>query len=323
MIGILCGGPSSEREISLRSGRAIFEALQGQGLPVVLLPLSTDPEKIPDQIRAARIRCAFIALHGPFGEDGTIQQLLEELQIPYTGSSVEASRYAMDKIFCRLRWIAARLPVPRGVAVEPIGAAAHQHELPLPIVVKPAAQGSSFGISIVDRLADLPQAVEEAARYGDRLLLEEYLPGPELTVGILQDLPLPVIQLVPKRRFYDYAAKYTPGMTEYRVPAPLSGEETFRVQQIARRAHEALGCRCFSRVDLILVPGRGPVLLELNTIPGMTATSLLPKAAAAAGIDFPELCRRMLASAVAPPPELSAQGGSAFRPIQPPLKEVG
>ncbi|MBI3616152.1 MAG: D-alanine--D-alanine ligase [Candidatus Omnitrophica bacterium] len=300
-IGVLCGGPSAEREISLRSGKGIHEALGSQGFPAVLVELPQNVARIPEELRKADLTCAFIALHGPFGEDGTIQGILENLKIPYTGSSVEASRYAMDKASCRLRWLAAKLPVPKAVLADPINASARAEEFSFPLVVKPAAQGSSYGMSIVDSAGELPRAMEEASRYGDRILLEEYLPGPELTVGILEDEPLPVIQIVPKRRFYDFIAKYTPGMTEYLVPAPLPGELTRQVQELARAAHEALGCRSFSRVDLILVANRGPVLLELNTVPGMTATSLLPKAAKAACIDFPELCRRMLAPALHPP----------------------
>ncbi|MBI3333636.1 MAG: hypothetical protein HYZ93_06055 [Candidatus Omnitrophica bacterium] len=153
--------------------------------------------------------------------------------------------------------------------------------------------------------------MEEAVRFSDQIILEEYLPGPEVTVGILEERPLPVIQIVPKRRFYDYVAKYTPGMTEYLVPAPLPDRITQRVQHLALAAHELLGCRSFSRVDMIIVPGRGPVLLELNTVPGMTATSLLPKAAAAVGIGFQELCRRMLASAVAQPQAVHIHSGSS------------
>lgn len=306
VIGVLCGGPSAEREISIRSGKAIHEALLGQGFPAVLVDLPRDPERIPEEIRRYTLTRAFIALHGPFGEDGTIQELLEELKIPYTGSSVEASRYCMDKPSCRLRWLAAKLPVPKSLHVEPIVALARSHELPFPMVVKPSAQGSSYGMSIVDRPEELPKAVEEAARYGDRILLEEYLPGPELTVGILEDQPLPVIQVVPKRRFYDLTAKYTAGMTEYLVPAPLPEPVTKRVQELAKRAHETLGCRCFSRVDMILTADRGPVLLEINTIPGMTATSLLPKAALAAGIAFPDLCCRMLSSAFHPSAAVTA-----------------
>ncbi len=301
-IGVLCGGPSAEREISLRSGRAIQEALSSERLPSLLLELSQERRRIPGELKSSGIGIAFIALHGAFGEDGTIQALLEQLEIPYTGSRVEACRYAMDKVSARKRWMAAGFPVPRGIVAEPINAAARAQkgQMPYPWVVKPTAQGSSLGMSIVDREEQLPQAVEEAGRYGEQILIEEYLPGPELTVGILEDRPLPVIQVAPKRRFYDFQAKYTPGMTEYRVPAPLPDPVRRKVQHLALAAHEALGCRSFSRADLILTADRGPVLLEINVIPGMTATSLLPKAAAAVGIGFPELCRRMLGSAHGP-----------------------
>lgn len=299
-IGVLCGGPSAEREISLQSGQAVYEALRLIGLPVELLVLSKNPQEIPGQLRQANLGCAFVVLHGPYGEDGTLQALLEELHIPYTGSSAEACHFAMDKVSSRRRWLGAKLPVPKWVEAGPINAQIRTQGLPFPIVVKPVAQGSSFGMSIVDRPEEIPEAVEKAASYGERILLEEYLPGPEVTVGILEDQPLPVVQVIPKRRFYDTVAKYTPGMTQYLVPAPLPEETRRRVQDLALAAHEALGCRSFSRVDMILSSRRGPVLLELNTIPGMTKHSLLPKAAAAAGIDFPELCHRMLASALTP-----------------------
>lgn len=310
-IGVLCGGPSREREISLRSGAAVHEALLSLGLPAVLLPLSQDVKQIPSQIKDSGIGCAFIALHGYFGEDGAVQSLLEEMKIPYTGSSVEACRYGMDKVTSRRKWLAAGLPVPQWKEADPLSAAVRAQEIGFPVVVKPVSEGSSLGMSIVDSVEEMPAAVEQAAQYGEALLLEEYLPGPELTVGILEDRPLPVIQVVPKRRFYDTIAKYTPGMTEYLVPAPLPRTVSQTAQEIAVRAHEALGCRTFSRVDLILVEGRGPVLLELNTIPGMTETSLLPKAAASIGISFPELCRRMLGSCLPLTPTLSPVGERA------------
>lgn len=295
-IGVLCGGPSQEREISIRSGRAVHEALLAGGFPAVFVLLSKDPDRIPDELRAAKLGSAFIVLHGPFGEDGTIQAFLEEMQIPHTGSSVEACRYAMDKVHAHRKWLAARLPIPQWKLAGSINAMARAEQLSFPLVVKPRSQGSSFGMSIVDSLEEVSAAAEEASRFGDEIILEEYLPGMELTVGLLKDRPLPVIQVVPKRRFYDTVAKYTPGQTEYIVPAPLPERSLKLVQELGRRAHETLGCRSFSRVDMILVTGRGPVLLELNPIPGMTENSLLPKAAAAAGISFQELCRQMLFS---------------------------
>lgn len=297
-IGVLCGGPSREREISLRSGRAVQEALVSQGLEAFLFPLSDELHQIAEELKGRPMGSAFIALHGPFGEDGTIQSILEEKGVPYSGSGVEACRYGTDKVHSRRRWLAAGLPVPEWREGDPDSALARVSELRFPLVVKPRAEGSSLGMSIVDGPEGLPAALQEAGKFGQEVLLEEYLPGKELTVGILQDRPLPVIQIVPKRRFYDYVAKYTPGMTDYLVPAPLTDRMARVVQDIALRAHEALGCRSFSRVDLILTEGRGPVLLELNPIPGMTETSLLPKAAAAAGISFGELCRLMLQSCV-------------------------
>ena len=296
-IGVLCGGPSREREISLRSGRAIHEALLSLELPSRLVVLSQDPDRIPEELAAAKLGCAFVALHGWFGEDGTLQGILEEMNVPYTGSGPEACRYGMDKVTSRRRWLAAGLPIPRWQPADPDSVAVRAARMPFPVVLKPVCEGSSLGISIVDAPEQLPAAAEQAGAFSRDWILEEYLAGPELTVGILQDRPLPVIQIVPRRRFYDYTAKYTPGITEYLVPAPLEESVARGVQETALAAHETLGCHSFSRVDLILTADRGPVLLELNPIPGMTQTSLLPKAAAAAGLSFAELCRQMLESA--------------------------
>lgn len=325
-IGVLCGGPSSEREISLRSGQAVWRALQALRYDVQLLEL--EGADCAAVLRASGIRTAFIALHGAFGEDGTVQALLESLGILYTGSGVAASRLAMDKAAARTRLAAAGLAVAAGALVpiewltsegkgprgnhgfplEVTGKLAMEitrwlaaHGLRLPVVVKPVRQGSSIGLTIVETPGQWPAALEEAARYDTHILCEEYLPGPEVTVGILGETALPIVQVVPQRRFYDYVAKYTPGMTQYLVPAPLAAPLAVRVQALARQAHHALGCEGFSRVDLIVPEGspeRPPVVLEVNTIPGLTATSLLPKAAAAIGISFPELCERLLQSAV-------------------------
>ena len=297
VIGVLCGGPSRERDISIRSGQAVYDALRSLGLSVSLVVLSENTYQIPDEIRLSGLHTAFIALHGRYGEDGTVQALLEQMKIPYTGSSAEACRYAMDKVHSRRRWAAAGIPVPEWKLTDAMAAVSQAEKMKFPLVVKPVSEGSSIGISIVDSADQLSEAVAQAAPRGGPLLLEEYLPGAELTVGILNNQPLPVIQVVPKRRFYDYVAKYTPGMTNYLVPAPLPEPIAKQTQEIARRAHEALGCGSFSRVDFILAEGRGPVVLELNAIPGMTASSLLPKAAALVGISFPELCRTMLESA--------------------------
>lgn len=295
-IGVLCGGPSAEREISLRSGRAVWQALQELGYPVQFLDV---PQAACGEIlKRSGIRTAFLALHGAFGEDGSVQVLLESLGILYTGSRVAASRLAFDKAAAKACLHRAGIAVPRGYTLS-AGSPAMINGLGLPLVVKPSHQGSSIGLSIVEEQTQWPKALAEAFRYDTTVVCEEHVVGPELTVGILDETALPVIQVVPQRRFYDYVAKYTPGMTQYLVPAPLDARTTAQVQAVALVSHRVLGCHGFSRVDLLLAP-QGPVVLEVNTIPGLTATSLLPKAACAAGLSFPRMCERMLASAIQP-----------------------
>ncbi len=291
-IGVLMGGPSAEREVSLRSGKAILEALLSRGYNAKGIELNLPTQ---EQLKSFGIDVAFIALHGTFGEDGQIQSMLEEAGIAYTGSKVNASRLGMDKIASRKLFKKNKLFIP---AYEVISNGTRPCAgFGLPIVVKPSAQGSSVGVSIIDKIDDLGFAIKRAFEFGKEVLLEEYVSGKELTVGILDDTPLPVIQVVPKRRYYDEIAKYPAGMTEYLVPAPISKEESDSAQKAAERAHKALGCRSFSRIDMILSEDARPIVLEVNTIPGMTQLSLLPKAAKAAGIEFPELCERMLKSA--------------------------
>jgi D-alanine-D-alanine ligase len=286
------GGPSAERDVSLRSGKAILEALLSKGYKAipfeVWLPTRQD-------LKSARIDAAFIALHGTFGEDGQIQAILEDLKIPYTGSKVKASRLGMDKVASRKLFKKARLNVPECHVIK--NGTRPGKKLKTPLVVKPSAQGSSVGISIIDSLDELEGAIAGAFMYGDRVLLEQFVSGRELTVGILDGKPLPVIQVVPKRRYYDEVAKYTVGMTEYLCPAPISEAEAGLAQEAGAKAHKAIGCAGYSRVDMILGEDGRVVILEVNTIPGMTQLSLLPKAAKAAGIEFPELCEKMLESA--------------------------
>ena len=291
-IGVLMGGPSAERDVSLRSGRAVAEALLSKGYNAIPMEVWL-PTK--DELKSADIDVAFIALHGTFGEDGQIQAILEELKIPYTGSKAKASQLGMDKVASRRLFQKAGLKVP-GYHVIDNGARPKLKFSP-PIVVKPSAQGSSVGVSIIDKIEELDRAIKEAFKFGEEVLLEEFIHGKELTVGILDDKPLPVIQVVPKRRYYDEVAKYTAGMTEYLCPAPISAHEAGFAQDAGIRAHKALCCRSFSRVDMILSGDNKIIVLEVNTIPGMTQLSLLPKAANAAGIDFPGLCEKMLESA--------------------------
>jgi len=298
---VLMGGPSEEHEVSLKSGRGAVEALRQRGFAAepVLLPRDVSTNEASAMIRRAiapaDVDVVFIALHGAFGEDGTIQRICESLHVAYTGSDAAASRLGMDKIASRQRFLDAGLAVPRSSVVE---ASRNGSTVPkglrLPLVVKPSAQGSSIGVSLVRRPAELAAAVREAARHGGQVLVEEFIPGRELTVSVLGDDVLPVVEVIPKRAFFDFAAKYTAGMTEYRVPAFLAPETAHRVQEAGRRAHEALGCRHFSRTDLILSEAQSPVILEVNTIPGLTPTSLLPKAAACLGISYGELCEQLV-----------------------------
>lgn len=300
-IGVLMGGPSSEREISLKSGRAVFQALTQLGLDAVAIDIVTaDPGENIRLLRAQAIRTAFIALHGCFGEDGQVQRLLEGMGIPYTGSAPDSHRLALDKTLAREVFMRSGLKVPDCAVVTKgkVPDAAGIRSLGLPLAVKPATQGSSIGLSVIDTLESLGPALERAFAYDGKVLVEQYIKGRELTVGILGNAPLPVIEIVPKRRFFDFEAKYQQGMTEYIIPAETPPETAVRAQRVAQAAHAALGCAGCSRTDIMLAAGTGELfILEVNTIPGMTSTSLLPKAARMTGIEFPDLCLRLLQSA--------------------------
>jgi len=307
-IGVLMGGPSAEREISLKSGKAVYEALKQSGLEAVAIDVATDTkEEIINLIKSHNINCAFLALHGCFGEDGQIQKILEVLKIPYTGSGVEASRLAMDKIASRRLFETAGLKVPRYVVIDkprPFakvrGKSSYNtnlrvhNNLGLPLVIKPAAQGSSIGLSIIDKEEGLDKAVDLAFSFDKKVIVEEYIRGREMTVGILDGHALPVIEIIPKKMFFDYEAKYQPGMTDYIVPARLDERIAKKLRTIALSAHKLLGCFGCSRVDMILNKENLPVVLEVNTIPGLTDSSLLPKAAKSCGIEFNELCIKLI-----------------------------
>lgn len=297
-VGVLMGGASTEREISLKSGTAVFEALKERLPDVVAIDIQTEnPKDNAALIKSQGIECAFIALHGRFGEDGQIQGILEELRIPYTGSGVNASRLAMDKIASRKIFQVHRLQVPKYKVLERSTHNSNRRvhkTIALPLVIKPATHGSSIGLSIVDYADDVEKAIGTAFSFDERVLVEEYIMGREVTVGILKDRPLPVIEIVPKKRFFDYEAKYQAGMTDYIVPAAIDDAMARAVQRAALQAHTLLGCDGCSRVDLIIRSDNTPFILEVNTIPGFTATSLLPKAARLVGIDFAELCVRLI-----------------------------
>ena len=300
-IGVLMGGPSSEREISLKSGKAVFQSLKVQGLDVVAIDIkSADHGDTAKLISSFDIDCAFIVLHGRFGEDGQIQSILEGLKLRYTGSGVKAGRLAMDKISAKKIFRENNILVPAELVIEKksyLRGKLIKTGFNLPWVVKPPAQGSSIGLSIVDKEVDIAAGIDLAFCFDDRVLIEEYIEGRELTVGILENRPLCVIEIIPKKRFFDFEAKYQNGLTDYIVPALLEESISRTAQETALKAHRVLGCFGFSRVDIMLDRKNRLYLLEVNTIPGLTSTSLLPKAAKFAGIDFDQLCLKLLKSA--------------------------
>lgn len=294
-IAVLMGGPSSEREVSLRSGRAASIALQGLGHRVSEIDVRGDKG---EELLGLRADVAFLALHGRFGEDGEVQRLLEKRNLPYTGSGPVASRIAIDKLESKRLFIKAGVETPpyqvltRGDGPDELEACARS--LGLPLVIKPRSEGSSVGVSIHRDISRLAEGLELATRSGRTALMERFIEGREMTVGILDDKPLPVIELRNQRDLFDYAAKYQDGGTHVIVDPVLPQRDRVALQMTALRAHRALGCEGASRVDLILTPLHGIQVLEVNTIPGLTERSLLPRAARAAGIPYDELCDHMI-----------------------------
>lgn len=303
-IGVLMGGCSSEREVSLRTGGAIAKALVEAGCEVKPLDVKTeDPAAVREWIRGEKIDVAFIALHGRFGEDGAIQKILEELQIPYNGCGPAASLNAFHKGMTYQEMVSRGVRTPRTV-VHKAGASCDAQALQetlggFPLVVKPACEGSSIGVSFVHDEPSLQAGISKAALYGPDILLQECIRGRELTVGILGVTPLPIVEVHASQSFYDYEAKYKDQKTRYSVPARLPADVARAVQFEAVKAYEALGCEGFGRVDILLDEKQVPYVLEINTIPGFTATSLLPKAASAAGLSFRNLCLSLVEIACA------------------------
>ncbi len=291
-ITVLLGGPSTEREVSLRSGAAVAKALRSLGHTVH----EVDPKEKAWRLPAGT-DVVFLALHGTYGEDGTVQQRLEELAVPYTGCDPESSRIGFDKVLTKERCVQAGVPTPRFVVVDSPHASWPMGWSP-PVVLKPVRQGSSVGLQFVERVGNWADAVADAMRFDSQVLVEERIIGRECTVGILGDTVLPLVEVRPKQGVYDYQNKYTPGASEYFCPAPLNPEMTKRTQEAALASFRAIGGRDYARVD-VMVRDDGPFVLEVNTLPGMTETSLLPKAAAAAGIGYAELCQRMIDLALA------------------------
>ena len=293
----MMGGLSQEREISLKTGKAILKSLSEKGYPVIPLDVGSD---IAEKLVTEKIECAFFALHGRFGEDGTIQGLLELMRIPYTGSGVLASALAMHKIMSKRFFLCEKIPTPRFEVFqrkEMKKDLTKMTFLSLPVVVKPAREGSTIGISVVQREEELGPALKKAGEYDEEILVEKFMKGKEITVGILEDIPLPVIEIVPKSGFYDYHAKYTKGETQYIVPARIPREKYLAAQEMSLKAFQLLGCSGVARVDLMMDENENPYVIDVNTMPGMTETSLLPKAALYAGIPFTDLVERILLGA--------------------------
>ena len=322
-ITVLMGGTSAERDVSLASGIRIVEALRSRGHQVVAVDtahgiLSGGDEQSllaggvvktlpPDTHALARLNAqlpatlrsmppadvVFLGLHGGQGEDGTLQALLDLTGVPYTGSGHLASALAMDKDLSKHLFRAAGVPTPDWLMAPATVDEVHAR-LGFPVVVKPSKQGSTVGLSVVKNPADLQVAIDEAFQFDDEVMIEQFIPGRELTVGILGEDALPVGESIPKHEIYDYECKYTSGMAEERFPAELTPGETATVQALARKAFDALKLRGYARIDFRMAPDGTFYCLEANTLPGMTQTSLVPQAAAAAGISFPELCDRIV-----------------------------
>jgi len=296
-IGVLMGGLSREREISLKTGKAILKALRDKDYTVVPVDVGKD---IAETLIQERIECTFLALHGRLGEDGTIQGMLELMRIPYTGSGALASGLAMHKIMAKKIFLCDKIPTPSFVVYhreelekDPLKAVS----LPFPLVVKPAREGSTIGVSIVRKEEEFVPALKEASKYDDEILVEEYMKGKEITVGILEDIPLPIIEIVPKSGFYNYHSKYTKGETEYIIPARIPREKYLYAQEVSLKVFRALGCSGCARVDLMTDEDGNPFVIDINTMPGMTEMSLLPQAAGYAGITFEDLVERILLGA--------------------------
>jgi len=290
-IAVLKGGPGSERDVSLATAAGVSKALRSAGIEVVDVDVRDENFKLP-----ADVDLAFDCIHGTFGEDGILQKVLEDRGVPYTGEGVDGSRNAFDKILTKEKFVAHKIATPQSEVI----AAGQRPEMSVPLVVKPARQGSTVGIVIVKNENELDGALKEAAKYDDKLLIEKFVSGRELTIGILGDQALPILEIIPKGGFYDFNTKYpflnpqAGASAQHVCPAKIDNALTKKIQELALAAFRALGLVVYARVDVLLSDSGEPSVLEANTIPGMTEASLLPEGAAAAGISYPELCLRII-----------------------------
>jgi D-alanine-D-alanine ligase len=304
-IAVLMGGRSSEREISLKTGQAVYQALFRRGYDVVAIDVG---DRLSQDLKEQDVAIAFLSLHGLGGEDGLVQGFLETIGIPYTGSGVRASAVGMHKVMTKTLLAAHGIPVPSGTVIRDgekpsLVKVLKEAKLQLPIVVKPVSQGSTIGVTIVRRATQWKEALALAHRYDPEAMVEGYIPGHEATVSILGTAMgkaniLPAIEIVAPGGFYDFSAKYQKGKTQYLCPAPLPTKVLQKIGELAYRSYQVLGCEGAARVDFRITPRGQPYVLEINTVPGMTATSLLPMAAAQAGIGYDDLVERILRSAL-------------------------
>jgi len=302
-IAVLMGGRSLEREVSLKSGRRVSAALKNKGYPIIQLDIN---ENLVDALNEEKPDMVYIALHGKYGEDGTIQELLEIMNIPYTGPGVYASIVGFDKALSKEIFQLANIPTAPSFslsagAFKEMGASGALgkviKKLGLPLIIKPARQGSALGIKYIEKPGGLAEALIGALSYDNKVIIEKYIKGKEVAVSILEETgeprALPIVEIVPKKEFFDFESMYTMGETDYFVPARFSDKQTNEIQNLAIRVHQTLRCRDVSRIDMIIDEDNQPRVLELNTGPGMTETSLLPMAAEAAGIDFANLVEKL------------------------------
>jgi D-alanine-D-alanine ligase len=291
-IAVLMGGPGSERDVSLATGRGVTKALRSLGAEVVEVDVHDKNFALPKDVDLA-----FITIHGTFGEDGQLQEILEKHGVAYTGDGVEASRAAFNKVLSKEKFREHGVVTPEWEVIE-VG---QRPTISVPLVVKPARQGSTVGVVIVKDASELDSAMTEAAKYDRKLLIEKFVSGRELTIGILGDQTLPILEIIPKGGFYDFNNKYpflnpqAGGGAEHVCPARIDSNKTKQIQKQALHAFRALGLVVYGRVDVLLPDSGNPSVLEVNTIPGMTEASLLPEAAAAAGINYVDLCARIIA----------------------------
>ena len=290
-IAVLMGGPGSERDVSLATGRGVSKALRSLDVEVVDVDVRDENFRLPKDVGLA-----FITIHGTFGEDGQLQKILDDRGIPYTGDGVEESRIAFDKILTKEKFRERNVVTPEWEVVD----AGRRPKIPVPLVVKPARQGSTVGVVIVKNESEVDSAMKEAAKYDRKLLVEKFVSGRELTIGILGDQALPILEIIPKGGFYDFNNKYpflnpqAGGAAEHVCPAKIDSDKAKKIQELALQAFRALGLVVYGRVDVLLTDAGEPFVLEVNTIPGMTEASLLPEGAAAAGINYVDLCLHII-----------------------------